>query len=439
MFRVRSRGSNQIHPRNKEVSDYVEIPLLEIESGIMSMGDGIHTINFYDGDYQAAAAYLKERFKLVAEQNPWITGHLYKRPGEKETLIHLRYPKDYLSMVDSIVKVCNEKDLTLTKDMEYKRMCDKVKKSSAWIAPGLHLVKTASPICKLTIVPMGISQFGVIFALSHSIADGYTYYTLLNMLAKDGDIFEMIVERDESLRKPQPQFVGEKEYDFMTWSNQGTWHLLGRIFNALGALISSKQPKSYCFMLDQSRLQLAKDKAKQEMDAAPYVSTNDIFTCGFAKVIDAKLFSMGIDFRDRIPGLTKRHAGCYQLGLLWGPEGYDSPNTMRKALIGRPPLSRATIPTNCFGQIHGNVTGSITNWATFSNGNGLEISECSLNLHLPVVNLAMAIFDLAVIFKPRPGQVAAMMFVQKPTEEDLKRELPIGGNVSQTLFRNQRK
>lgn len=76
----------------------------------------------------------------------------------------------------------------------------------------------------------------------------------------------------------------------------------------------------------------------------------------------------------------------------------------------------------------------VTNWAGFAGG--MSIEGCEQTLHVPVVGLdfVAGFAATAIVFKPRPGQTAMLMFVKGPTEDDLKAELPLGEMVSQQMF-----
>jgi hypothetical protein len=46
--------------------------------------------------------------------------------------------------------------------------------------------------------------------------------------------------------------------------------------------------------------------------AVPFVSTNDIISSAFMKGVGAPMGAMAANFRDRLDGLTKDHAGNYE-------------------------------------------------------------------------------------------------------------------------------
>ena len=86
--------------------------------------------------------------------------------------------------------------------------------------------------------------------------------------------------------------------------------------------MKAKKNPPQCFYLDKEKLKTAKEIAAAEPGAAPFVSSNDIVTSGFARATNSKMITMAMDFRGRLEGLTTKHAGNYHLGLLFGPDGH---------------------------------------------------------------------------------------------------------------------
>ena len=249
---------------------------------------------------------------------------------------------------------------------------------AAHVPSGHTLIKTGRPVSMLTIAPNESGQgFAVIFSLSHCVADGHTYFTILNMLGEGSELFAMEEVRNESLRTGLPQEVGEREYKQMTAPNTAT------ILNFLGSMMTAKKTSPQCYYLDKEKVNALKEevKAVKSESKVPYITTNDIITSGFGKAVKAKLLTMGMDFRGRLEGLTKKHAGNYHLGCLWGPDGYDSPTALRAALNGPPPYSRVDSLPGCCG-CWGNWSAMISNWSSLSRGAvNIPVSFLSVSLY----------------------------------------------------------
>jgi hypothetical protein len=147
--------------------------------------------------------------------------------------------------------------------------------------------------------------------MSHTVADGYTYYAILNMLASGVEPYAMVVTRDDSLRDSYPEQVGKGEYDRMLNPDLCT------ICKYIGAAMTAKSNPPLVRLVDKAKLAEMKESARSEDGAAAFVSTNDIITAGFARAVNAREITMAMDFRGRVEGLTKEHAGCYHFGLVY--------------------------------------------------------------------------------------------------------------------------
>ena len=406
----------------------VDIPLLALESSDMMLyGEGITTMQFYEGKINDAKDFLCERMKEVAEANPWIAARLVKDKKRHGKLVAMRHPEktDPASVVECIF-VQND-TLQMSEDMPYETIMNIISKSNAHIPSGHVLINTGRAVSSLTITPTGDNSYCVIFSMSHVIGDGHTYYSLLNMLSSEGKVFPMEVIRNEELRNSLPSEVGEKEYQIMVNPS------CAQIMKFLGEFITAKKVVPRCFFIDKEKLNQAKIKAKEESEAADFVGTNDIITSGFAKTIDTEMLTMAMDFRGKLSGLSKEHAGCYHLGILLGREGYESPNTIRKALTSAAPYSRCQkLPTGCC--ISGKYSGIISNWSSLSKG-GLIIPNANQTLHVPFIDAMTMSTDCCVVFNAKPGRVAVMVALQNGDIAKLKREIPLSEeSVNEKMF-----
>ena len=416
-----------------ELSVTTDIPLLKLESSAgMMMGKGITTMQFYKGNKNNAITFLKERIKLIIEQNPWLGGTLVKDPKKHGKLIAIRYPKNNVPF-DKIIQI--DDTLKISNDMPYQEIVNIVKKSTVHVDTGYALCKTGDPIMKCTIGQSASDDsFVVFFSISHVVADGFTYYTVLNMLFENAEIFPLDAIRNEKHRETLPDHIGKKAYKWMV--NPGC----GQIMNFLGLMCCGKKNQPvYCFLVDKTKLANAKAKAKEGPNAPEFVSTNDILTSGFGRATNTRLLTMAMDFRGRVSGLTKRTAGCYHAGLLFDPDSYSTPGNIRNALAGPQPQSRVGSLPGCCGATFGNWTAMISNWGSGSNGD-YGIPECEHLLHIPYVQTNDMPVDFAIVFKPRKGETAVMVGYQyaKPQLVELtKKELPVEEMLSKNMFLTQ--
>jgi hypothetical protein len=407
--------------------DGTSLALLKLEAGwMMQYQWPITTVQFYQGDAAAAAAFLRERLGLVAKLNPWLGGRLVKKGGGicGGAKVELQFSKENVPIDEMFGE---SSDVQIHPEMPYSKLAEELAKSKGCVVEnGNGLIASGRPVCKLTVLSsaQASDSFAVIFSMSHTVGDGHTYYTVLDMLSETAELTAMEVTRHEKFQDAIPDTMGKKEYDFMMNPP------FCMICHYMGIMVTAKKVTPQCFLLDKGKLDAAKAKAKAESGAAAFVSTNDILTSGFGRAVKAKMLTMAVNMRSKIAGLTAKHAGNYFGGLVWGPEGYGSPNAIRSALSAPPPLSRATLPGCC---VSGNWTAMISNWSSMSKGN-LDIPSCQQTLHLPYLNTAEMMEDSCIVFKARPGEVAVMLFLQNATLDAVKAELPLGDPVSETMF-----
>jgi len=66
----------------------------------------------------------------------------------------------------------------------------------------------------------------------------------------------------------------------------------------------------------------------------------------------------------------------------------------------------------------------VTNW-TFDSFSELKILDSKHIVHMPVSNVSLVPFNIAVIYKPRAGLLAIAFFVRSLDLEQLVRSMPI--------------
>jgi hypothetical protein len=404
----------------------VDTPLLKFESNWMGVLHvwPITTMQFYTGDPNAAATYLKTRLLEVAKANPWIGSTIVKDKKKHGKLLAIRYSISD-PPIDDIFEVNN--DLDINENMPYGELQEKMIAAKTVCLPtGAGLIKSGKPVCKLTVAPRkDKSGFAVIFSMSHTVGDGHTHYAILNMLSSTATVKEMQVVRKEefSMEGVGSKITGEKEFKFMM--NPGVCMMCYYI-----GIMMRKKVNPECYLIDAEKLKVLKESAKSETGAAPYVSTNDIITSGFGRATKAQMLTMPVNIRGKEENCSKDLAGNYWTGLMFGADALSSPNSIRHCLNGQAPHSRVTLPSCC---IKGNWSSMITNWSSMSDGS-LDIPDCTQTLHLPYLNTKEMLEDGCVVFKARPNQIAVMLFLHSVSIEDVKKELPLGEKVSQNMF-----
>lgn len=337
----------------------------------------------------------------------------------------LRFSTQPPAVTDDVFSV---RRFVLSEDTEYGAFVKMVASSGAKIPSGSKLLNKPLPVCKLTLCPKTASAdggFALIFSISHVVCNGGTYYQLLNMLSADGTVVAMNPTRDEALQDKVYEYMGRKEYAFMSGA--------ANMCNALRKVFFGKNPKAYCFLVDDAKLSEAKAAAKARPDAPDRISANDVLTSAYGKVCQSKLLIMACDFKGRIEGTSATDAAQYHAALLLDADGYDSPATIRKALSGPPPLSRAALPT--FWKAQGSKLGLITSWAALKS---LTIPSCELSMHTPCEQTSGMVVkaqdDTCIVFNPKPGKLAMLCMSTKLSTDELMAALPFEGPLNPFMW-----
>jgi hypothetical protein len=471
-------------------------PLLDYESSLAGMlGEGITTVTFYEGDFSAGCAFLKERLAVVAAANPWIFARIVKEKqhGKKAALrISTTTPT-----VNDDVFVVND-NLKLSEAMPYGEMVKLVNGSGAKVPQGRKLLNKPLAVSKMTVVPTIEGGFAVIFSLSHTITNGSGYYQILNMLSADATVFAMDTKRRDDLRGRVNEYMGKKHYAYLNGA--------GMLFNALGKVLFGKEPTPYCFIVDDEKLKALRAEAKAKPGAPEKISANDVLTSSYGRVCGSRMLIMAADFKGRIDGtkledaaqcvhtpwdpttthpmgpsslmwgsasrmaslsitpwprtelgalgagvlrlcraslthLTRRcvHGSPlttrrYHAGMLLDEQGYGEPASIRNALTGPPPLSRCAIPSGCCASM-GLKVGLITSWAALKD---LQIPGCMLKLHTPCEQTTGMVVkgqeDTCIVFNPRPGKIAMLCMSKTLSGAELMAGLPFEGPLAPKMW-----
>ena len=301
---------NKIAPAE---TDLVDTNLLKMESNPMMLwGGSITTASFYEGSLDEAAEKLRVRLISVGNVNQWIGSHLVKQKGLPD-MVAMRYNPLHFP-IDEVFAI--NRDLIMHENMPYNEMRKASLASS--VANGVTLLQNGKPVTKVTLCQREGGGFCVIASMSHTVADGYTYYAIFNMLSSDAEIYPLIAERDDSLRDAIPEMIGEQTYKAMMSPSLCT------ICGYIGMALTAKADPPVVRLIDKVKLEKIKEKCKQEEGAPAFVSTNDIITAAFARAVKASQITMAMDFREKVQGLTKKHAGGYQMGVLFDRETCES-------------------------------------------------------------------------------------------------------------------
>ena len=104
----------------------------------------------------------------------------------------------------------------------------------------------------------------------------------------------------------------------------------GFVVNVVGTMLRRRAQTLNLFTVDENKVDEWK-KNYAAVNKPKFISTNDIITAEFFSKTDCDLMFMTVNFRDRIPNLTKEHAGNYECVIAYQREDFATPELIRSA------------------------------------------------------------------------------------------------------------
>ena len=145
-------------------------------------------------------------------------------------------------------------------------------------------------------------------SISHTIADGYTYYQVYNMLSTSAEIKALSPVRKESFSVDLGGAMGKAESKIYLTASFA--------LNSASSMMFGGAVKSRCRLVDPAMVKGGKAAAKEDGDS-DFVSTNDLLAAAWAKLTRAQLLEMPINLRNRLPGIGDTDAGNYEWAIFY--------------------------------------------------------------------------------------------------------------------------
>jgi len=167
-----------------------------------------------------------------------------------------------------------------------------------------------------------------------------------------------------------------------------------------------------------------------------FVSANDVLCSDFAVATLAGVLLIALNFRERFPDFTETDAGNYAGVLSFGTGDFADASLIRKILQSGPPhYSRSfggALP-GFWKTICSTRVSVVTSWI-FPFFQEFEVEDCEhilhrVHMHPKILPLA----DLAVVHRPRRGEIAVQFCVRSLDRVGLQRELPLGAAVQMSI------
>jgi hypothetical protein len=376
--------------REPKDDDEVEVELLDMENLLSMLGESaISTITWFRGDYQHASGIVRAKAQQLLEENRWLTGRVTSRKM-------VYNPKKSIDMEEYFQCLAPEKS-PLARDTAVDELGANSSALFALNGPGQSLFKVSIVPCSKN----PSTHFGVAVSISHIVADGYTFYALHAMLLGGTTKVEpMLVERIYATRQQQIAAMGKHEYRMFASAGRIVSCIVGTLYSKLFGV----KTHSHYVLLDTKAIAEAKSAIAPTKEV-PFCSTNDILTSWFLQNSACLHGYMSINWRDRLPGHTKSHAGNYENLLFFHKEDSSAPGLIRQALNFFQRTVTSHLPT--FWEMAKGSNAIVTNWSSFAQPN--VIDGCEEELHVPLYDIASILpcnMALMVIFRAGPQGLA---------------------------------
>lgn len=294
--------------------------LLKRELSIYFNHPSICTVTFFEGSISVAEAHFQSRFSHVLQANPWLGGKL-AMSGNEQKLVYSTETQlnDVLSVITTAIAISPQTEYeTLIKT------CSPYSIGGDGNLNGHKLLKAGAPVCRLVVAPTKqASQFVVLFSLSHAIADGYTYYEILNMLTDSAAVSVRALNPQRKMEYQQllPTLISPPILNFGSSLTFLKAYLMG--------MFRKPSSRALAYYVDEAKIQEAK-----KLCTTGFISTNDILTSHYMNACaPVRLGMMTINYRPRCSILNNNDAGNYEEIVLSDKGGYKTPESVRLSLI----------------------------------------------------------------------------------------------------------
>jgi hypothetical protein len=430
----------RVHTKRSKILEMVQgidcvphytLHLLPEERGRHLKTPSISTVTFYQG--KSPVTTLRKRIREVISANPFLASRLIGvtsadvRASDKclglTTGVTAVYPQamaDTAGDSDHFQLLRND---TLAAGMPYHELVRRVRKYN--IPLGKDCVDKGVPLFKVTLFEIEKdAQYCMMVSLSHTIADGHTFYKVYAMLNPSSPVTSIVTKR-------VPRFSAEtsENLNFGMSLRELPFTLLGTLCNRFlrppmeartyyvntGAVQAEKDAFRACqnttagvtkSISDMSTL--SDTSGTSDPKTVTFLSTNDVVTAWFLRFSRVTIAFMIANFRSRLPYLADNLGGNYQGRVLFTTEHMYQPATIRASLakFKCPYGSKLSL-----SQIATLNLALVTNWASFYSD--VQFSGTEQLVHLPVIDVGTsALRQCMVLFQARKGVTGVILWTR---------------------------
>ena len=399
--------------------------LAEEDSPLYLMEDGITTISFFRGNIHEAYKYYSDRMVAVLQSNPWLAAALSRHPTTSK--LQMSFRKNLASEDEAASDLFGNSPVnkhplldlkndvkTISKSNTFEQNASAVSRANLRVTTGYNLLREKYPVSKFTLCPDPTGGFILVASISHVVADGFTYYSILGMLSQNAPINALVQTRRTGFTEEHKKIVGEKQNKFLLDMNL---YNIGMIFRTL-CCCCCQQKSVVSYYLDDEKIRLLKEKAVRDGEVT-YVSTTDLITSHFGNLEGFTLLMYAMNLRKRLPMLlSKVDSGNYETALLFDKTIYNKPSNVRKIFnrkVDEDAFSHSgsagaePLPTG-FAAFNAN-SGIVTSWVFDTYSGDLSFGNCEMTLHSPCIETKGVPLSMCVIFKATSTKLGVLYSV----------------------------
>lgn len=409
-----------------------EIVLLNFEQ-LMAMIPATSFISFFDG--AMPRDFLSLRSREILALNPWLQGRLIRSSDGDIALAYSRDPNSPVTFLEYAYDPSLTDTMTpATSSRVFHLLCK----------TGLECVGTDLPVFKVTAMQISANKFALIFSNVHCVGDIHTLYSIYAMFSTSSTPHAMVVERDYSFDNHIETAFNEEDIAFMKSP--------GFLMNMIGNAIFGPKPELHLHFVDlnwvERQKQVVVDEfinstANEETSPAKtveFVSTNDVLSSWFYKFSQSDVGTMAVNFRNRDPRWTDRHAGNYISANLIFQKGEYDPRFMRRAMRDGLRPKHAKSPPGIFDGILGAKLCFMSSWVALYKELDLG-EECKQTLHFPLKDPnengpRVPAGNLCFFFRPTKDSVGVCVLTRTLSNDELLREAAISSGENAGVTSN---
>lgn len=401
----------------------MKVKLLKFEQDYLIRANSISKLCFFEGNNESVYDDIKNRTLKLLKANPWLSSKLIKE--KKEIKMEFDEASSPADILDEIL--INDPDLCIDTTLEYSTMLSAIEKHV--VGTGKELIKSGERVTKISLLSHKLNNSSglvVLFSISHVVADGYTYYKLLNAFFDPSQISAMNYTRKfESVAKIE-DFIGKANYKFILSKTM--------IINVVKNILFGKKNQYFSRFIDERKVNAIKEAYTNDPKSKfPFISTNDIITSSFCNATNSRLALSAINLRNRIEGIGDQDAGNYEFVLLLDKEHYATPEAIREVVSSKDTFdaNNGKMPS-VLEALRSNIT-VITNASSFIDD--YHLGELPQIMHLPIFKPDNVYCDFAAIYKTEGNNRAVFYFGKNTPVQTYLATSELGDKVSESLFR----